>query len=84
MWQRLLIKNKSQEIERIKEEKGGDDAFTKQLQKMEKSRKANERSKFIPTPSTQMQHNKDKLPSKKMGKAKEGNKNDDMSPKLVR
>lgn len=83
-WQRLLIKNKSQEIERPKEEKGGDDAFTKQLQQMEKNRKANERAKFIPTPSTQMQPNKDKLSSKKMGKAKEGNKKDDMSPKLVR
>ena len=84
VWQRLLIKNKSQEIERPREEKGGDDAFTKQLQKMEKSREASERAKFIPTPFTKMQPNKGKLPSRKMGRAKEGNKKDDMSPKLVR
>lgn len=84
VWQRLLIKNKSPEIERTKEEKGEDEASIKQLQKMGKSGEASERAKFIPQPSTKTERNTEKLPSRKMERNQEDNKKDNLSPKLVR
>lgn len=83
VWTRFLVKNKSQMIEKSKEDNGRDDVFIKQIQKMERSRDASERAKFVPKPSSEMQPNRDKSPSSKM-ESNEANKKDDLSPKLLR